>query len=347
MNHIKISKKEIISFSVLSILFLSIPFIVTSNIPSDRNFFEMRFFWKMMLEYFILWVFFMVNYFYLIPQFYFNKKYIFYFISVIGFILMYLNLPGIIIEWLPFESMNRSFGSKDRGMRRFPIYLIWTSKILIFACTSFVALFLRNNKRLQEVKEEKQMSEIAYLRSQINPHFLFNTLNNIYALTLQKSDAAPDAVLKLSKMMRFMVSESSKEEIDLQQDLEYLKNYIQLQKMRLADTSTIQFSIQGATNGLKIAPLLLINYIENAFKYGVIDEVEHPIVIQIFIKDDQLLLEVKNKISDHELRADEKSMTGLMNVKKRLDYLYANRYDLKINETNDFYEVKLNLKLND
>ena len=342
-----ITRKEIILFTIISSVLLMIPFFIASNIPTERNVFEMTFFWKMIMEYSLIIIFFILHYFFLIPQFYYKRKYVYYGLSVGLIFLIYIYLPTIIIDLLPFEQPSRGSFKKNRDFRRFPLYFIWSFKILIFVCTSFVSLLLRNNKRLEEVKEEKQLSEIAYLRAQINPHFLFNTLNNIYALTLQKSDLAPDAVMKLSKMMRFMVTDSSKDEVKLQQDLDYIKNYIQLQKMRLSDSTTIEYSVVGSTSELKIAPLLLINFIENAFKYGVVDDVKFPIKISISIIDNELELHVSNKISDHKLREDEKSMTGLMNVKKRLEYLYGNRYHLDIEASNDFYDVKLNLKLND
>lgn len=345
MRKTNITKNETLVFSIVSGILLFTPFVVTSNIQSERNIFEMPFFWKMMMEYLLLIGFFFLNYLVLIPKLYFKKKYIVYGLMLLGCFMLYTKIPELIIEIIPLETPNTRIGS--RRMRRNPFYFMWIVKILTFLCASFVALFLRNNKRFREMKEEKQMAEIAYLRSQINPHFLFNTLNNIYALTLQKSDNAPDAVMKLSKMMRFMVTESSKDTIPLPHDIDYIKSYIQLQQMRLADRNAVQLKIEGITGNLKIAPLLLINYIENAFKYGVMDEVEHSIQIAITIKDEDLHLHVRNKISDHQLREDEKSLTGLTNAKKRLDYLYDNKYTLDIKNDETYYTVNLKMKLND
>jgi len=233
----------------------------------------------MMLESVLVWLFFIFNYVYLIPKFYFNKKYILYLILVLICFLLIYKLPE---QFIFTESFNRAGGPRVRG-RRISMTLILVSKFLFFICVTFIPLFIRQNIRLREIKEEKQLSEIAYLRAQINPHFLFNTLNSIYALTLQKSDYASDAVMKLSKMMRYVVSDSSKELVPLQQDLDYIKNYIQLQQLRIVNKDSIQFSMKGNFSQLNISPLLLINFIENAFKYGVVDDVEKPIVIEINI----------------------------------------------------------------
>ena len=342
----KLSKREIIIFLIISIIFVLIPFITAPSFSSDQDIYESNIFKRMMFENALLLVFFLFNYFILIPKLYLKKHYIIYvIILVICFFIVY-KIP----EWAfhmgkmpprkpPFEEIGRRKPLRD--------FMMWSPKVIMFFLMTIVSLFIRQNKRYQEVKEQKQLSEIAYLRAQINPHFLFNTLNNIYALTLQKSDSASDAVMKLSKMMRFVVSDSSKDFVPLQQDLDYIKNYIQLQKLRLVNENSINFVIDGNPANQKISPLLLINFIENAFKYGVIDDVENPIRIKISVIDSVLSLFVENTITTDEIIEEEKSEIGIKNTKKRLNYLYPNRYQLEINESDNTFVVKLNMFLND
>ena len=345
----KISKREVIIFSVVAVLFLMIPFMLGTNFSTDGDFYEKPFFKKMLAEYFLLIVFFVFNYQYLTPEFIFKKRYFAYLIAILACFYIIHTIPDYFFHVENIRPKNDLplRGRKRMEPRRFPVYLIWSTKVLLFACTTFISLLLRQSKRYIEVKEEQQLAEIAYLRAQINPHFLFNTLNSIYALTLQKSDNAPDAVMKLSKMMRYVVSDSSKEMVTLKEDLEYIKNYVQLQRLRITNKDSIQLSIVGDHQQFNISPLLLITFIENAFKYGVVNEDEYPIKINLLIEEGVLTLDVINTISDHQIREDEKSEVGIKNTTKRLDYLYPNKYSLDINQKDDQFLVKLKLDLND
>lgn len=346
MNKAKITTREIVIFITVSIIFLLIPFLAAPNFSSDKAIFETRFFKRMLFENILLLGFFLVNYFVLIPKLYFKKHYLFYIIILITFFLIVYKVPELAFHSSKFPPRNPEF---DKFSPRKPPrdYMMWSPKVIMFFMMTIVSLFIRQNKRYQEMKNEKQLSEIAYLRAQINPHFLFNTLNNIYALTLQKSDSASDAVMKLSKMMRFVVSDSSKDFVSLQQDIDYIKNYIQLQQLRLINKKSILFHVEGNAADLRISPLLLINFIENAFKYGVVDSDVEPIEISILIEQNTLLLRVKNLISNEIDSNAVKSEIGLQNTKKRLDYIYANHYQLDISETSTTFLVELKLLLND
>lgn len=345
MNKALVTKREIILFSVIAILFALFPFLFINTFTNQQDLFSSPLFHVKLVESILFIIFFLLNYFVYTTKFYFKKRYIVYLVLLIVSFIVIHKLPELLIE---IERIPRTIKNarleERRSMRKVLAIIV---KFLIFTCATVISLFLRQNKRYQEIKEEKQLSEIAYLRAQINPHFLFNTLNNIYALTLQKSDNASDAVMKLSKMMRFVVSESSKDFVLLTQDLEYIKNYIQLQQLRLVNKSSVEFIVEGNPANLKISPLLLINYIENAFKYGVLDEVENPIKIYITINDKELELYVENKIETEKLFETDKSEVGLYNSKKRLEYLYINKYNLDINEDMGNYYVNLKLMLDD
>ncbi len=345
MTKLTFSRREKIIFCVAACIFLLMPVMFMPDVSSQQNYFQVPFFRKIFLEYVLLLVFFILNFNYFTPNFYFRKKYVLYFlILAISFVIIYF-IPE---QFFPFQRPSRVGDVVTlRPRRQPPLFMKWSPKVLMFACITMVSLFLRHNKRYQEIKEEKQLSEIAYLRAQINPHFLFNTLNNIYALTLQKSDYASDAVMKLSKMMRFVVSESSKEFVPLQQDIEYIKNYIQLQQMRLVNKDSIDFVVDGNASTLQISPLLLINFIENAFKYGVLDQEDTPIKVYLTIEGKELELYVENEIETHQFDPNEKSEVGMKNTRKRLEYIYDKRHELNVNQVDNQYIVNLKLTLDD
>ena len=142
--------------------------------------------------------------------------------------------------------------------------------LIPFLLVIALAFLIKITNRLNEINTEKRNAEVSYLKAQINPHFLFNTLNSLYALTLQKSNEAPIAVLKLSGIMRYVVTESNREYVPLEKELNYIKDYIALQKLRLDPNVSLVFEIDGEPFGKAIAPLLLIPFIENAFKYGAV-----------------------------------------------------------------------------
>lgn len=222
---------------------------------------------------------------------------------------------------------------------------ILTGLFFVFLSTAFkfsVDWFL-NEKVRKDLESEKLIAELAFLRSQINPHFLFNSLNNIYSLAYQKSDRAPEAIMKLSEIMRYMLQESNEPRVNLAREIRYLENYIELQKLRFKGQAYINLIISGEYSKQSIAPLILISFVENAFKHGVASDPEHPIQINININNNKLLFDIHNKKS--LLNKDESSGIGLSNVKRRLDLLYLHQYDLQVQEDDDFYYCRLSLKI--
>jgi len=213
--------------------------------------------------------------------------------------------------------------------------------LLVFS----LSFFLRVNERLTHIQSEKLKTEVSYLRAQINPHFLFNTLNSLYALALEKSDAAPEAILKLSSMMRYVVTESGRDRVALDNEVNYIKNYISLQQLRMDGNTPFTFTVTGSTAGKYISPLLLIPFIENAFKYGLNPDEDSNIAVHINIIDAQLELKVKNNNVTISLPPDEESGHGIANTRQRLEYLYPERHKLQIFDVEEYYEVQLTLTL--
>lgn len=210
---------------------------------------------------------------------------------------------------------------------------------LFFVLLSTLLRFFINTYRHEELRKtlehEKLNAELAFLKSQINPHFLFNSLNNIYSLAYQKSDRAPEAILKLSGMMRYMLLESHDHLVALQEEIAYLENYIDLQKLRFNEHTYIQFTIEADREDYRIMPMLLISFLENAFKHGVVTDKDHPVRITIRAANGRLEFVAENRIS--KLNKDQTKGIGLVNLRRRLDLGYPGRYTLHTRETGDYY----------
>jgi len=217
--------------------------------------------------------------------------------------------------------------------------------LLTFIISSSISvineLFETWNKK-REVEVEKSKAELAFLQSQVNPHFLFNTLYSIYYLTLNKSDKAPEAVLKLSDMMRFVLTDSTCDFIPLSKEIEYISKYIDLQKLRISEKTKVIFEIYGDCNKKQIAPLLLIPFVENAFKYGVSSHFETAIEILLKINEISLELEVSNN-KFGTISENKKNNIGLKNVKQRLQLLYFHTHQLTIHNEENRYTINLKI----
>ncbi len=210
--------------------------------------------------------------------------------------------------------------------------------LLLSATIRITQEWYKNEKQRQEMEKEKLASELSFLKSQVNPHFLFNTLNGIYSLANRKSDKTPGAIVKLSDMMRYMLYESGRDVVSLDKEIDYLNNYIDLQKLRMSEDTNVSFKVEGDTAGKKIMPMLLIPFFENAFKHGV------DINAELIVSDNELRLKVINRISKSQ-KKDEGSGIGLTNIKKQLEHLYPNSHSLKIDEKEGYFSVELSLKI--
>ena len=302
--------------------------------PFKRNF----------LSFVFLLLFFYGNYYVLIPKLYFRGKLLAYFLALV--------LSYLIINFLPELLVPEHMHDHHPHLRpphhhpdRMNFFFSYLRSLVQFSAIFFLALYLRINRRLRNAEKEKLKAEVSYLKAQINPHFLFNTLNSLYALTLEKSDAAPDAVLKLSGMMRYVVTESVNDFVPLQKELDYISDYIELQRLRIVDASRLSYVVTGNPDGKQISPLVIIPFIENAFKYGVNGEEDWQISININIQENLLTLVVSNNqvtINFHESAASEQ---GIENTKKRLNYIYPDQHELTIDDGEQSYRVTLKIRL--
>lgn len=215
--------------------------------------------------------------------------------------------------------------------------------IFLSTVYKFTVDWFFNEKEKSDLEKQSLTAELAFLKSQINPHFLFNSLNNIYSLAYQKSDATPDAILKLSEIMRYMLYESNENLVSLEKEIIYLRSFIELQKLRFKGNAQVILEVEGQVHQQHILPFILISFVENAFKHGLATDPENPIHINISVIEDKLLFSIKNKKSG--LNKDQTGGIGMVNVKRRLDLIYPNQYKLSIENQDDHYYSELYLNL--
>jgi len=199
----------------------------------------------------------------------------------------------------------------------------------------------------RQLEKKNLETELALLKAQINPHFLFNTLNNIDILIERDAKTASVYLKKLSDILRFMLYESPTEKILLKQEVDYIREYIELQKIRTSNANFVKFNIEGDTDGLYIAPMLFIPFIENAFKHSTDKKVNNAIEINIAVKDNEIYFMCSNAMDMSVHLTQPKSGLGLDLIQNRLKLLYKNDYQLKTDKTNERFTVTLSVKLHD
>jgi two-component system LytT family sensor kinase len=223
----------------------------------------------------------------------------------------------------------------------YSILLVYTGSISF----RFIGKWQDDEKRRSEIEKENIATELSFLKQQINPHFLFNSLNSIYSLTISKSDKAVDSILKLSSILRYMLYESGTTLVLFQDELQIVNDYIELQKLRITEKVKLLYTVKGDAGTFKIEPFILLPLIENAFKYGVDNYNDSVIEILIAVHQNKLMMAVRNSIVKRSGTLKSEGGIGIKNIKRRLDLLYPNDYLLTIDETNEFYTVKLEIKL--
>lgn len=332
------------------ICFLTFPWFLIPNstgLPS----FGSPFFKILISNYIFLIFFFYLNAYFLIPKLLFNKKWIIYFLIIIILFIFFINLPKLIIQIfdIEFPKPSGSFRKMHTARSSFKIPIITPSVLFLLVYTistsiKLIQQWLLSERQKNEYEKEILTTELSFLKTQINPHFFFNTLNNIYSLAVSKSDNTAPTILKLSTIMRYVLSESKQEMVPLDEEINFIKDYIELQKVRLTDKVSVEFTTSGNTSSLKVPQLLFIPFIENAFKYGVstIENSSINIVIEIdnkgihFISTNTIVTQTNEHLSG-------KNGIGIKNSQRRLELLYKDAFTLDIQSNNKLYTVKLDL----
>ena len=250
------------------------------------------------------------------------------------------------------ESINVNQNVSDissEKFRRQPEPVVISYVLLIFITSFAVKLFIqfrKNEKKIDEALKTKIVTEQNFLKQQVNPHFLFNSLNSIYSLANRKSVKTSEAVVKLSDILRYMIYDSQQDKVLLAREINNIRSFIEFQKLRLTGKTKIKFIVDfNPENDLEIEPLLLISMVENAFKYGADNFTESFINLNIKVKDRILYFKVKNRIVHEPQDKGEISGIGLKNVKKRLESLYAGKYELNIIKDEHIFNLSLKLNL--
>lgn len=293
---------------------------------------------------------FYINYYLIIPRFYFQKFYLFVtaFVLIAFAALFYVNYNITINMEQKMLAAGGSPGIPQAGYNTVqntfrylgPDYNLFMLIIVLVLSFSF-----RIYGQMRKLNNEKLNTEISFLKAQINPHFLFNTLNSIYALTLSNSESAPEAVVKLSGIMRYAISDTAKELVSIEREITYISNYIDLQKLRTGGNVKIDSQIKGSASGKLIAPFILIPFVENAFKYGINPEEESDIQVNIWLDKKKVMMGVHNK--KVFIRKDKETGTGLgiQTTIQRLQMVYPGKHSLTIDDNEKNFNVSLEIEL--
>ena len=299
-----------------------------------------------LISFSFLYVFiFYLNYLVFMPKFFDVKNVKRIIFSFLGLFFIFIVMRYLIEECL-FLHLFGFHNYYDGVSVAFYVYdnLYYGSRpILVSSVLWFIINMLRLQKEQIALIESRRETEINFLKSQINPHFIFNTLNNIYFLIFEKSEKALPAVEQLSGLMRYMTYESQNDKIALNREIAYIEDFISLESMRVSGDVQIVFEKNIENSECRIPPLLLIPFIENGFKHGILNHSKIPFIIKLTQSKNQLILETQNAINAYQ--KDKLTGIGIENVKKRLKLYFSDDYELDISDENNLYQVKLIINL--
>jgi len=321
---------------------------------------------------------FYINSWFLIPRFFFQKKYVYYglfallFLGTTTYAAQEISSYAQLSPWShkkkqenkyseekevrtvnpdpsskEGEDKKRSWARKNyqwwRWLSRAFPYLIALAFGTVFKLTQ---LANQREQKASDLQKEKLETELKFLKSQINPHFLFNSLNNIYTLSVLGSGKTPENLLKLSDMLRYMLYEADAPTVSLNKEVDYLKNYIDLQLLKNSQGLNVEADLEPEESSLPIAPLLLIPFVENAFKHSNIEDLKKGwIKLQLTSREGTMRFRIENSVPEKRAAKDISGGIGLQNVKRRLDLLYEGRYSLDLLSEKERFRVDLKLDL--
>jgi hypothetical protein len=290
-----------------------------------------------------------VSYF-LIPKYLLQKKYFKFWLYSLYTLIVSADIIVIIIALYFLYFSNNSLLRMPFMSKQFVFVLVMV--YLVVGLVSFMNLLNQNfktiskNKELQNKILETQLQiknqELQYLKKQIHPHFLFNTLNTIYGFALKQSKNTPEIILKLSNLLDYILYQVNKPKVSLVEEVLHIKEYIELEKIRFQDTLKVNFVSNAISNKVEVAPMLLIPFVENAFKHGIIINGFLTVEGKVEFNKNVLNFTIKNTISKVDEDLNENGI-GLENIKKRLDLLYKNNYKLQVTKENGWFEVNLRI----
>lgn len=353
---------------ILIPLLLTIPIVSSPDFDGTLSVFKVSPFQREFIRFVLVIIFFYLNLNIFLPRFYSKKKYLPFTVCILicfgimVFVPNYLSSEHILSaqpshmemrppqmhphDSFPPPPMERkppfeNFGPRNEASYRQMIF----SSVLPFLFSFLSSLFIFRNNEKKELERSKAKAELLNLKYQLQPHFLFNILNSIYSLALLKSDDTPNGILKLSNVMRYVVQESSKDFVELDKEIEYLKDYIALQLVRTDSSLDFSYTEIGEKKDLQIAPFILVNFIENAFKYGFNAEKNSKISVKIIIQEEILNFQVFNNIVNQNITDESSLKIGLKNTLEHLQQIYPEKHSLHMNNTGKTFEVDLKINL--
>jgi LytS/YehU family sensor histidine kinase len=280
----------------------------------------------------------------LIPHFFNTKRYGLYFLTLSGLVLVYVLLKNLHDMYL------YGYVVGDLERRTLLVNTFYNVSIAIFYAVFRMAIWLSREwfyqrELVQKIKNEQLVTELQYLKSQINPHIVFNTLNLIYGSIHKTNPEARQLVVQFSDLLRYQLYECNVEKVPIEKELDYLSNYVNLQRLRKNDNLTVNVEVSENSKGFTVAPLLFSPFVENAFKYVSNHETKHNgITVRLSLEKDTLMFSCFNTKNGKVVKtADGSGGIGIANVKRRLELLYPQRHELKIAENTDMFEVELKL----
>ncbi|MGA3014302.1 MAG: sensor histidine kinase [Bacteroidales bacterium] len=333
------------------VIFLTLPYIFRPRIGPEFAVNEQIIFSLRLVSFnlFLIFVFYFHGY-WMIPQLVLKKKWLIYIglqiLILVSFVffreLLFMMSPP---EHEPFQmihvpKLDFELFKPARGNSIF-LYIVI---VIISGGVRIVQEWIKAEKRATQIETERMAMELSLLRSQINPHFLFNTLNNIYSLALIKSEMTADAVLKLADIMRYFTEDSNSDKVALNREVNYLRHYIELQRIRLESKMKIIINLTGDFSKYSIPPLILMPFVENAFKYGTSSHHDTEICISLMVINDILKFKVINRIYTERIKPEATGL-GISNTRQRLQHIYPGKHSLEIVDNGKIFNVFLSIHL--
>ncbi len=295
------------------------------------------------------------NRFLFIPKLFSKKNYAFYFLVIL--------LVFLFVFWMrPFDQIMSSavskfnppppefpgFNDSPRPPKQRQGFDIMSTILFLLVWLFSTAIYVfqewrRSEQRVLQAEADKANAELSFLKAQVNPHFLFNTLNNIYSLAVTKSEYTAESIMKLSNIMRYVTDDARENIVSLAKEIDCIKDYVDLQKLRLGKNTEVIFEIAGEISQKQIAPLLFMSFVENTFKYGVSNHEPSVITIRLAASEKTIQFETVNKIFDSK-KTMERTGVGQANALQRLDRLYHHKHSVDISAANGYYTVHLTLQ---
>ena len=357
--------KMLLHILVWMVMFILPAYLIYGDSPRDKAFLT-----EVWFQIGFYGIVFYASYLWLAPRFFFLKRKALFFLITAILIIAATFLMGMVNNYLDPVFHNHAQFPQERppstiqeippGMppppfpskppppiKGWPLFNFMLTASLISGLSlgfRFSEKLALNEKLRKETEKEKLNTELAFLKHQINPHFLFNTLNSIYSLALIKSDMTAEAVMKLSEMMRYVLQDVEKEKVPLALEVEYLEHFVELQKIRLSENVEVRFTIKGDPDAYEIPPIILVPFVENAFKFGTSAHENARITIEIRIAENQLAFQVFNQVFNGRRQAETFGI-GIQNTRKRLQLIYPGKHQLELTKTESDFTVNLKIDM--